>query len=499
MKHLKIRSLLLAALLLSFTSSWAGELPQPKGSYLVKTADEFNEAAKHAQPGEEIVLAKGNWSDMELKVKANGQEGNMIYIRGEAPGETIIDGTTQIRIGGDYIYMYNLSFAGCVATSPKQKGAIILFRADSEDESHHSVLSDCHFDSCVPEDKSFDDVWVNLYGTHNTVQRCYFGGKDNKGLYIVVWHRNDKADYHTIRQNYFYRPESVNNGENGQEIIRIGDSNNSLTDASCIIEDNFFYRCNGEVEILSIKSGDNTIRRNTFVECQGAVTLRHGNYNTVEGNFFLANGVEEAGGVRVINKGHKVYNNYFYGHVADRTRTPISIMRGVENGALNTYNQVEDAEIYNNTMVNCKNNFSFSVVGKNTTLHPINTTIGSTIVVTDRCDIDELIDDNGGDVSGITFVDCHLEGRDGVAKGKGYIESKYDSEEMTIAGVTFPLIRAKSKAQSPSFIATDIAGKSRKGDSPIGASSSFKATKAAKIATPDNCGPTTWSGWNKPL
>ncbi len=459
---------------LTTTAAWAQSLPQPLKSHYVTTAHEFNEAAKIAAPGEEIVLAKGNWSDVNLKVRCDGSEANMIYIRGEQAGETILDGSSQIHIGGDYIYLYNLCFTGCVATSPKQKGYMVVFRADSKDESHHSVVSDCHFDACVPEDKSFDDVWVNLYGTYNTVQNCYFGDKDNKGLYIVVWHKNDKADYHTIRNNYFYRPTSINNGENGQEILRIGDSTNSLTDSSTIVEDNFFYRCNGEVEIMSIKSGDNTIRRNTFLECQGAVTLRHGNYNTVESNYFIANGVEQAGGVRIINKGHKVYNNYFYGHVTDRTRAPISIMRGVENGALNTYNQVEDAQIYNNTIVDCLSNFSFSVVGKNTTLHPINTTISNTIVVTSDCTKAQLIDDNGGDISGIEFVGCHLEASDGVAQGEGYIEAEYSRSTVEIAGVTLPIITS---------------------DAAIGHSQDPNAN----IASPENCGPRTWSGWKRPL
>lgn len=463
--------LLSVATLLMGATSWAQSLPEAKNSHYVTTYKEFDEAAKHAAAGDHIILANGNWTDMEFKVRCNGEQDNMIYIRAEEPGKVFIDGASQFKIGGDYIHLSGLCFTGCVATSPEEKGAIILMRADSKDESYHSVISDCHFDSCVPQDKSFDDVWINLYGQYNTVERCYMGGKDNKGLYIVIWHRNDKADYHTIRDNYFYRPESVNNGENGQEIVRIGDSNNSLTDSSSTIERNFFYQCNGEVEILSIKSGDNTIRGNTFVECQGAVTLRHGNYNRVEDNIFLANGVKEAGGVRVINKGHKVVNNYFYGHVTDDTRAPISLMGGVKNGALNTYNQVEDAEIYNNTLADCRSNFSFCVVGKNTTLDPVNVTIGGALVVTSDCSKNELIDDNGGDVSGITFVDSHLEAKDGIAKGDGYIKAEYSKDRITIAGVEFPLYRAES---------------------------GIGATLNEEIATPDNCGP-SWSGWHKPL
>ncbi len=467
MKKISFNLLMILAVLVSSVSSlWAESLPKPLKSHYVTTYKEFDEAAKHAQPGEEIVLANGNWTDMTLKIKSSGTADKMIYVRGEEPGKVFIDGSSQIRLGGDYIYLYNLSFTGCVATSPEDKGMIVLFRTDSQNEANHCVISDCYFDSCVPEDKSFDDVWINLYGQYNTVQRCYMGGKDNKGLYIVVWHRNAKADYHTIRNNYFYRPISVNHNENGQEIVRIGDSNNSLTDSSCKIENNFFYQCNGEIEILSIKSGDNTISGNTFLECKGAVTLRHGNYNTVCDNYFLANGVEEVGGVRVINKGHKVFNNYFYGHVSEETRAPISLMQGVLNGALNTYNQVEDAEIYNNTLVDCASNYSFAVVGKNTSLNPINTCVKDNIVVTDECEIDDLIADNGNDISGITFSNTHMEASDGVAKGEGYTKRRYKKSQIEIYGKKYPTVEVKPSAMP----------------------------RTKSIATPENCGP-QWGGW----
>ncbi len=433
----------------------AEKLPKPRRSITVSTVEEFEQALKKVTAGDEIVLTKGNWSDVELNINVDGKKGRMIYIRGEDPKKCIIDGTSQINIGGDYVYLHQMTFKGCVATSPSRKGSIVSFRTNSKNEANNSVISDCHFDSCVPEDKSFDDVWINLYGTHNTVQYCTMEGKDNMGLYIVVWHKNDKADYHVIQNNYFTRPKSYNREQNGQEIIRIGDSNNSLTDSCCTIADNFFYQCNGEIEIISIKSGKNTVRGNTFLECQGAVTLRHGNNNTVENNLFIANGVERAGGVRIINKGQQVINNYFYGHVSDGTRAPISLMQGVKDGALNTYNQVDDALIANNTLVDCKYNFAFCVQGKNTTLDPINTTIRNCLVVTNKADINRLIDSNGGDICGISFEQCHLEGRDGIAKAKGYTKANYNRGNMNIAKLKIPLLSSKLGATISKKIATE--------------------------------------------
>lgn len=453
----------------NLTACFAGE------SYRVTTKQEFDEAVLKVQPGDEIILANGEWRDVQLALNVSGTPDQMIYLRGEQGDKVFISGRSQILFGGDYLSVSDLSFNGCVATSTNSKGRIVEFRSGRR-EANHCVISDCHFDSCVPENKAYDDVWINLYGTYNTVERCYMGGKDNKGLYIVVWHKNAKADYHTIRQNYFYRPKTYNREENGQEIIRIGDSSNSLTNSSTVVEDNFFYRCNGEIEIISIKSGDNHIRRNTFLECAGCVTLRHGNYNTISDNYFIANNTPRAGGVRVINKGHKIYNNYFYGQVTANERAAISLQLGVENGKLNEYDPVKDVEIYNNTMVNCKENFSFGV-GR-ATLVPSNVLIEGNLVVSTQSST--LIDDNNTDTQGIRFANTHLENSNEVSRGEGLIKADYTLSTMTIAGVELPKI-----ISSTTYIAED--NKSKK----IGADLS------TPVATNLNCGP-SWSGWARP-
>ncbi len=469
-------------------------LPEPVNSYYVTSKSEFDSAVKAVAPGDEIVLANGTWTDIEFEFDADGEEGNMIYLRGEEPDKVFISGSSQIKFGGDYLYVYNLTFNGCVATSTSSKGTIVEFRNGSSNEAYHCVLSDCYFDACVPTDKSFDDAWVNLYGQYNTVQRCYMGGKDNMGLYIIVWHKNEKADYHTIRKNYFYRPDTYNSQTNGQEIIRIGDSTNSITDSSTLIEENFFYQCNGEIEIISIKSGDNTVRYNTFLESQGCVTLRHGDYNIIANNYFIANNVSKAGGVRVINKGHIIYNNYFYGQISDDERAAISLQLGLEDGALNEYDPVEDVTIANNTMVNCKQNFSFGVGSADVV--PSNVLIVGALVVTDQTS--SLIDTNSTDTSGIAFSCSHLESTKGVESGDGLITGSYDISTMTIAGKTVPKLVAKTTyILAPDYVTEDISGVTRESSTPIGAIAD-SAAAPSNIATNTNCGP-NWSGWYKPL
>ncbi len=408
-------------------------------SHLVRSIEEFQSVVLTLSAGDEVILANGVWHDCRFVVEASGTPTNEITIRGEERDKVFISGNSTFNLGGDHLHLRDLTFNGCVATSPTRKGRIVEFKSRNR-EANYSTISNCYFDSCVPQNKSYDDVWINLYGTHNTVQHCYMGGKDNKGLYIVVWHKNAKADHHTIRNNYFHRPTTYNREENGQEIIRIGDSNNSLTDSNTIIEDNFFYQCNGEIEIISIKSGNNIVRRNTFFECVGCVTLRHGNNNTICDNLFIANGVPRAGGVRVINRGHRIFNNYFYCQTSARERAAISLQLGVENGRLNEYDQVEDVEIYNNTMVDCAHNFSFGV-GR-ATLVPKGVTIYNNLVVSSSPS--KLIEDNGTDTSGIKFLNTHLESAGNIMSGEGFITTTYLRSTITIEGVTIPLLYTPS-------------------------------------------------------
>src|SRR5256885_1452512 len=98
-------------------------------------------------------------------------------------------------------------------------------------------------------------------------------------------------------------------GKNGGEPIRVGYSFQSMFSSKTTVEKNLFERCDGELEIISNKSCDNVYRNNTFLQCAGFFTLRHGNRCTVDGNYFLGKGKKGSGGVRIIGEDHAVTNN----------------------------------------------------------------------------------------------------------------------------------------------------------------------------------------------
>ena len=130
-----------------------------------------------------------------------------------------------------------------------------------------------------------------------------------------------------------------------------------MNDSYTTVESNIFDKCNGEIEIISIKSGYNKIINNLFYECVGTVTFRHGNHSEVSANYFIGNDVSNTGGVRIIGENQKVYDNYLYKIAGTSLRASISIMNAFENPALSDYWQVKNADVQRNIIVNSKEAF----------------------------------------------------------------------------------------------------------------------------------------------
>ncbi|MBD3287720.1 T9SS type A sorting domain-containing protein, partial [candidate division KSB1 bacterium] len=208
-----------------------------------------------------------------------------------------------------------------------------------------------------------------------------------------VW-LSGQPNYHLIDSNYFARRPEL--GTNGGETIRVGTSDWSMYDSYTIVENNYFEHCNGETEIISNKSCENIYRYNTFYECQGTLTLRHGNRCTVEGNFFFGNKVGDTGGVRIIGEDHVVFNNYFEGLYGSGFRAALPIMNGVPDSPLNRYFQVKNTVIAFNTFVDCRYSFILGAgADDERSLPPLNCVIANNAVKTDHTVIredDEPID-----------------------------------------------------------------------------------------------------------
>ncbi|MCL2651402.1 MAG: polysaccharide lyase 6 family protein, partial [Candidatus Azobacteroides sp.] len=456
-------------------------------SYKVANITEFDNQVKNLQPGDSIILAKGVWKDAQLVFFGEGTEQQPITLTVEEPGQTTIEGQSSLNLYGKYLVVDGLVFVN--GYSPGK--SVIEFRRGTSKTAYNSVVKNCVVDFFNRPNRYDEDHWVDLWGQHNVVENCYFGGKKNQGTTFVVWPNGEghNQNYHQIRRNYFGpRPRL---GSNGGETMRIGTSEYSLEISGTVVEGNYFERCNGEVEIISNKSCENRIINNTFVECEGSVVLRHGNRNEVSGNYFFGNGKENTGGVRVINAGHKIFNNYFYGLKGKDFRAPLVIMNGVPNSPANRYNQVKDVEIMFNTWVDCDLPWQFCVGSDaERTDIPQNVLIANNIVY---CPEEPLLIKAFDKIDGIQFKDNILVSNHGNEVGDGFLQAEILLRKGQ-GGLPLALTK-KTTSQEIAYVKTDIDGRTRAIPQAIGAFEMTGGQATIIQASRKNCGPS----WYKPL
>jgi len=338
----KVVSFSLCALLLS-SQSFAKD-------WLVETPTAYKKALSKLVPGDTIILANGTWNNFEIVFKGNGTKDKPLHLTAQTKGKVILSGQSNLKLAGKHLLVSGLVFKnGYTPTSE-----VISFQLTKKELAHHSRVTEVVIDNYSNPDRFESDYWVGIYGKYNRFDHNHLVGKRNKGVTLAVrlTTAESQENYHRIDHNYF-GPRPIL-GSNGGETLRVGTSHYSLTDSFTTVENNYFDRCDGEVEIISVKSGKNKILNNTFFESRGTLTLRHGNGNLIEGNVFLGNGVDHTGGIRVINRDQTVRNNYLEGLTGYRFGSGFTVMNGVPNSSINRYHQVVNAKIENNTFVNVK-------------------------------------------------------------------------------------------------------------------------------------------------
>lgn len=454
----------------------------------MSSASQIASAMQVAQPGDSLVMTNGTWTDQQISFAGDGLSGSPITLRAQTPGEVILTGSSSLNISGDWLVADGLRFEG---GSLGANDHVVEFRG-SNGEATNSRLTNSTIIDYNPSSIDTRYFWVSMYGQSNRVDHNHFSGQSHSGVTVTVWRNSNNADFHRIDSNYFAdRPEG--NG-NGFETIRIGTSQQSLSNSFTTVENNLFERVDGEIEIISNKSGMNAFRYNTFRESSGTLTLRHGNDNQVEGNFFLGEGKDGSGGVRVIGERQTLVNNYFQG-LDGRAGGAISISAGVPNSELNEYYQVKDAVIAHNTIVDVNEaaiDLSDGLGASGRTLLPENVTVANNVAWSTR---DPLF--SGSEGAGWTW-----EGNVAFGQSLGPVASNpgvtvvdpqlaIGSDGLFRPVSTSPLINNAASGYS-SLITDDMDGQPRLGVFDIGADEFSTASLVRKPLTSSDVGP-DWS------
>ena len=354
----------------------------------VSTVTEFKNALAAMNPGDTVEVNDGTYNLSSLSITRSGCELKPILVIAKNQGQAILNGATALSFKKlKYFTWKGFAFQSTgIGTGIKMENCNKV-RITGNSFAYTETAS------CVWI--LIGDVFASPdppISGRNRIDHNSFIGKTQPGNFIRFDGNIDQITrYDTVDHNLF-----KNNGprvDNGQESIRIGVSTLSHSSAYSIIEYNLFEDCDGDPEIISVKSSDNTIRFNTFVRCLGTVCLRQGFRTVVEGNYFFGDnktavfngGTIGAGGLRIYAKDHKIFNNYFQGLTGVKWDAAITLTNGdVTNSSTSTSDHYlpENNQIVFNTLVNNASDIEVGFPnGGSYPLAPINNLIANNIVV----------------------------------------------------------------------------------------------------------------------
>lgn len=472
-----------------------------KSTY-VKDAQELNLAIKQATPGAEIVLANGDWQDVQIEFYGQGTEEAPITLRAETAGEVLLTGESDLKLGGEYLIVDGLYFTN--GHSPSQ--SVIQFFINKDTLANHCQVTHCVIEDFNKDQKNEQDLWVLFKGRHNQLDHCYLAGKSNRGPTVRVDLAGNESikNYHQITNNHF-GPRPPKGGPSA-ETIQIGNSGTSMSPSHTLVADNLFDRCNGEVEVISSKTNFNEFRNNVFYKSEGSLVTRHGNYCVVDGNYFIGDeSSPHVGGVRLIGTGHWITNNYFYNLRGEIFRGPLAVMNGIRRSPLNRYIQVTDVVVAYNTWVDCTSPWQLGV-GSNVDQKdvlppseirsetPIRTIVANNLIYNSKGDPSPII--RYDSINGIDFRSNVISNQGVKFRGFEGLEERDVSMTELEENIWVPSSGLNDIEAYQGFefdqIKTDLLGNSRAANSPIGAITGNSST-APKVMDRSKYGPSWYN------
>ena len=264
-----------------------------------------------------MIMTAGDWDGPRIDFTASGRDepGYKVYLIPEYYNDPEIRffGSCRLYLHGSYQEVRGLWLDGRAESMVQNP---ILF----EQGSHHnrltnSVISNYNRAEGDSPDEVLKHNWVRIWGEYHIVDWNEFHEKETWGEMIQV--RTETSPPPTtpdaygihFHHNYFGPRRLSPSGDEG-EGIQIGLYDSENMDYNTTVEYNLFEDYDGEIECISVKASNNTVRYNTFRDSACTITLRHTNNTRVEENYFFCGGKEDCGGLRVMGQRHVILNNY---------------------------------------------------------------------------------------------------------------------------------------------------------------------------------------------
>lgn len=368
------------------------EIPISSTVRVVTTATNFKTALGAMNPGDTVLVMDGNYNLSGITINRGGNSLNPIVIKSKNLHGAKIIGSSSFTLS----QISNVTIEGFdIDIEPKST----IFKMEGCSYvriTRNKMKMQNNSDTQTSKWITIGDKWENpvCNSHHNRIDHNLFDGKYDSGAWVVIdgshgavpdITKYDRIDHNIFRNN---TPRFTNE----KETIRVGVSDLSMLSAYCTIDNNLFENCDGDPEIVSVKSCNNKVKNNTFRSCLGTVSLRHGNNNVVDGNFFFGEGktalfessIIGCGGVRVYGKDHTITNNYFEGLTGSKWDAACTITNGdVTNSStsLSSHYLAENLVFAYNTLVNNKSNIEIGFTNNGSySKAPINCVIANNIV-----------------------------------------------------------------------------------------------------------------------
>ena len=113
-------------------------LPAFRDRITVRDESELLAAVREAAPGDEIVVAAGEYEDVEVEIDLEGHAGAPLIIRAAEEGQAVFSGATQFLLSGSHIQLSGLRFA--------HSDRVPQFGVFNLREAEHCRISRCAFE-----------------------------------------------------------------------------------------------------------------------------------------------------------------------------------------------------------------------------------------------------------------------------------------------------------------------------------------------------------------
>ena len=294
-------------------------------SYRIHTEKEFYAITDQIRPGDEIIIADGNYAPWSLVVNTNGTSAHPVTIRAETTGKVIFSGDVQqpiFKLNGSYTILRGIHFIGCTLLKIDKRTGILI----ELNNSNHCRITECVFSKNVAKAQYMPIVVVSGRGESNQVDHCLFSGNiDNQELQVKIT-KDQSPLYTMISNNDFSNKMKVRwQNSNGGECVQIGQDPILLGTivSKTTVRENRFIRCNGEPEVISNKSSNNIYLKNYFEDCDGELVMRGGHDCLIDSNVIKGGN----SGIRVNGTAHVITHNDI-----SNVKTGIRLMYGMAGG-----------------------------------------------------------------------------------------------------------------------------------------------------------------------